>query len=246
MRATGPTLVKGGPGTGKSTVALYRIRSILEQLQRAGKAAPRLLFTTYTNALIKSSEQLLQQLLGSHAQHVRVSTADKLAYDILHNCGQVKEIASDEEFMRLLKQAVAETPFEGNLLQQQAQRQTLARMGNTYLLQEILQVIIARQVQSLEEYGRTPRAGRKLPLSATQRAVVWRVYERWRDLLQASGRECWQQRRGRPGGPPPHSQLYQRHDAAMIDEAPGPHPPGRRMLIPVCKKKNQIFLNAGA
>ncbi len=108
INAAGPTLVKGGPGTGKSTVALYRIRSMLEQLQRAGKATPRLLFTTYTNALIKSSEQLLQQLLGSHAQHVRISTADKLAYDILHGYGQVKEIASDEELMRLLKQAVAE------------------------------------------------------------------------------------------------------------------------------------------
>jgi len=31
-QVTGPTLVKGGPGTGKSTVALYRIRSLLEQL----------------------------------------------------------------------------------------------------------------------------------------------------------------------------------------------------------------------
>src|SRR5260370_39760048 len=105
-----------------------------------------------------------------------------MGYDILHSCRQVKEIASDEELMRLLKQAVAETPFEGNLLQQQAQRQTLARMGNTYVLQEILQVIIARQVQSLEEYGRTPRAGRKLPWSAKQRAVLWRGYDRGRDL----------------------------------------------------------------
>ena len=73
LKATGPTLVKGGPGTGKSTVALYRVRSLLHQLLK-NKAVeePRVLFTTYTNALVRSSEQLLEQLLGDEAAYVRV------------------------------------------------------------------------------------------------------------------------------------------------------------------------------
>ncbi len=33
INASGPTLLKGGPGTGKSTVALYRVRAMLEKLQ---------------------------------------------------------------------------------------------------------------------------------------------------------------------------------------------------------------------
>ncbi len=33
IKATGPTQVKGGPGTGKSTVALYRVRSLIEKLR---------------------------------------------------------------------------------------------------------------------------------------------------------------------------------------------------------------------
>ena len=64
IRATGPTQVKGGPGTGKSTVALYRVRSLIEKLRKMGQPAPSILFTTYTNALKKFSEQLLEQLLG--------------------------------------------------------------------------------------------------------------------------------------------------------------------------------------
>ncbi len=80
---TGPTLVKGGPGTGKSTVALYRVRSLIEQWPMINTAPPRMLFTTYTNALVKSSEQLLEQLLGSDAACVTIQTADKLAYGIL-------------------------------------------------------------------------------------------------------------------------------------------------------------------
>lgn len=75
----GPTLIKGGPGTGKSTVALYRIRSILEKAQREGKPYPKILFTTYTNALIRFSQQLLEQLLGDKVEHVKVATEGSIA-----------------------------------------------------------------------------------------------------------------------------------------------------------------------
>ena len=40
----GPTMVKGGAGTGKSTVALYRVRAILSRRNSSG--AERVLFTT--------------------------------------------------------------------------------------------------------------------------------------------------------------------------------------------------------
>src|SRR5258708_35761301 len=86
LSLSGPTLIKGGPGTGKSTIALYRVRSMLDQLRKAGKSAPRVLFTTYTNALLHASEQLLEQLLGREArqQCVQVQTADSLASKILY------------------------------------------------------------------------------------------------------------------------------------------------------------------
>ncbi len=32
MNAGGPTLLKGGPGTGKSTIALYRVRALVHEL----------------------------------------------------------------------------------------------------------------------------------------------------------------------------------------------------------------------
>ena len=69
MNATGPTQITGGPGTGKSTVALYRVQSLIQNLHKMGQPTPLILFTTYTNALVKSSEQLLQQLLGDDMQY---------------------------------------------------------------------------------------------------------------------------------------------------------------------------------
>ena len=74
LNANGPTLIKGGPGTGKSMVALYRVRELIRVLRAAGSARPRILFTTYTNALVTYSRQLLQTLLGDDVDCVEVST----------------------------------------------------------------------------------------------------------------------------------------------------------------------------
>ena len=95
IKATGPTQVKGGPGTGKSTVALYRVRSLIEKLRKMGQSEPCILFTTYTNALVHSSEQLLQQLLGEDYRYVEVQTADKKMSDILKRAGVPKKTPND-------------------------------------------------------------------------------------------------------------------------------------------------------
>jgi superfamily I DNA/RNA helicase/mRNA-degrading endonuclease RelE of RelBE toxin-antitoxin system len=248
MQVSGPTLVKGGPGTGKSTIALYRIRSLLEQLLSAGQSAPHLLFTTYTNALVKSSEQLLQQLLGENARYVEVRNADKLVYAILQQCGQIKGwgIAEPDQQMDTLINAIATTPSRGNTLQQQAQRQTLERLGNDYLLQELNSVIDARPICRVDDYLAAPRNGRQVRLNATQRRLVWSIYERWRDLLRASGKETWQQRRARAEALVERSTLYQHYDAVVIDEAQDLDPSLLRLLVKLCQAPNRLFITADA
>lgn len=65
----------------------------------------------------------------------------------------------------------------------------LERMGDSYLLQELTSVIVARQIESLGDYLATPRTGRNLRLNATQRQLVWRIYEQWCERIEASGKE---------------------------------------------------------
>jgi superfamily I DNA/RNA helicase/mRNA-degrading endonuclease RelE of RelBE toxin-antitoxin system len=244
--ARGPTLVKGGPGTLKSTVALYRIRSMLGQLRKIGIEQPRILFTTYTNALVRSSEQLLQQLLGEDARFVTVLTADKIAYDLLRKNNQLKNIIDDSTLQKLTQQAVSDVTFDGNLLQQQSQRQTLERMGCEYLLQELNSVIVARQLTRLVEYQKTPRAGRRMPLNPTQRWGVWKVYERWCEILQASGCETWQQRRSRAASLFAQSSSFQRYDAVVVDEAQDLDPSLLRLLVQLCISPTHLFITADA
>jgi len=246
LEASGPTLVKGGPGTGKSTVALYRVYSLLEQLLKAGKGTPRMLFTTYTNALVKASEQQLQQLLGTNASYVQVNTADKLAYAILQQQQAVRDIIEPAELHHVTRQAIAETVFPGNALQQAAQRQTIQRMGLDYLLQELNTVIVARQISDLDTYLATSRAGRQMRLSATQRRSVWLVYEHWHKLLLAKNKETWQQRRARAAVLVEQSSFYHFYDAVVIDEAQDLDPSALRMLINCCKESKRLFITADA
>ncbi len=244
LTATGPTLVKGGPGTGKSTVALYRVRSLIEQLYTTSQ--PKILFTTYTNALIRSSEQLLEQLLGDKVRYVTVQTADKVATDVLRNCGQLKDIVDQRELNQLLYQAINETQPDGNALQKLSQKQMLERIGIDYLSQEITSVIIARQLPNLDAYLATSRTGRQVRLSAAQRKLLWRIYERLCILLEQSGKETWQQRRARAEKLIEQSSFYHAYDAVVIDEAQDLDACALRMLIKLGKASNRLFVTADA
>jgi mRNA-degrading endonuclease RelE of RelBE toxin-antitoxin system len=77
--SAGPTLLAGGPGTGKSTVALYRARAMIDRLRSAGVERPRILFATYTPALARAGAELLGSWLGADAALVDVRTAESVA-----------------------------------------------------------------------------------------------------------------------------------------------------------------------
>jgi mRNA-degrading endonuclease RelE of RelBE toxin-antitoxin system/predicted house-cleaning noncanonical NTP pyrophosphatase (MazG superfamily) len=247
MNATGPTLLKGGPGTGKSTVALYRTREILKQLQASGVSQPRVLFTTYTNALVTFSEQLLHQLLGEDARFVEVKTADALMSSISHATEQF-QIAQTNELSKLLRQAIPQViaALEGNVLQQQAQRLILQRLQPEYLLEELTDVIDARGIETLADYQETTRTGRNISLNKTQRQAIWTLRLHFNQLLKDQGMATWAQMRlyaldrlHMMPDPP----VY---DAVVVDEAQDLSPVVLRFLVGLCRESNRLFITADA
>src|SRR6266567_9536348 len=217
IKAFGPTLLKGGPGTGKSTIALYRVRSLVQQLRKRGRDTFRILFTTYTNALVKSSEQLLQQLLSDDLQYVEVRTADRIAVSLLSQAGAAPKFIDGNELNNLVWQAVKIARFDGNAIQQQAQRQAVERLSIEYLHQEINQVIVARQVRTREEYLAVSRPGRKVRLNALRRKAIWQVYETLQRLLFQQGKATWHQARAQAEEYVTSSLVGLRYDAVIID-----------------------------
>jgi superfamily I DNA/RNA helicase/mRNA-degrading endonuclease RelE of RelBE toxin-antitoxin system len=239
LHAHGPTLLKGGPGTGKSTIALYRVGALVKDLRRQGRDDFRILFATYTDALMRSSEQLLRQLLGEDIRYVDVKTTDAIASLVLGGVNATRE----GDINYCLQQAIEKAH---DRLQQQAQRQTIERLSQDYLEQEINQVIIARQISSVEAYLNTTRPGRKVPLNATQRRAVWSVYEVYRAFLKACGWTTWPLLRSQAEQCVAHKRVSLRYDAVIIDEAQDLDVSALRMLIQLCPSPDRLFITADA
>jgi superfamily I DNA/RNA helicase/mRNA-degrading endonuclease RelE of RelBE toxin-antitoxin system len=245
ITASGPTLVKGGPGSGKSTVALYRVRELLRVLRAEGQPQPRILFTTYTNALVTFSRQLLKSLLGDDVARVEVRTADSLAREIA-GANRQTHLATSTELRQVTRQAIRAASFEGNALQKQAQVKTINALDLDYLIEEISDVIEARQLTSLDAYLAAPRHRRTQPLNEIQRRAIWSVREAFLAGLRQAGMLTWQRLRARAeeivrsgGGP-------ERYDAVIIDEAQDLDPSLLRMLIELCRAPNRLFVTADA
>lgn len=246
LSAKGPTLLKGGPGTGKSTVAIYRAARVIAALRAAGVDRPRLLFTTYTNALVRFTEQLLDSLLGADAALISVRTADAVARELAARGGASFQFLDGRAVLALVQDALQQATFVGNTLQKRAQEQAVRRLGSEYLRDEILTVIDGRGLATLAEYQAAKRAGRLVALNATQREAVWQVREALHAALRRTGATTWQHLRAVAAEIACNVPAEQKYDAVIIDEAQDLDPTALRMLVHLCAAPNRLFVTADA
>lgn len=244
VHGSGPALVKGGPGSGKTVVALYRVRALLEALRASGNHEPRILFTAYTNTLVTAARQMLRELLGdADADRVEVFTADKMAWDIADRAGFLPEkIIDDGQAMVVVKHAMDH--LAGGSQDDQALVRAIASLNLPYILDEIDSVIVAREHQSLDSYLAQSRAGRGKRLTATQRQAIWRVHEECETSAQITNKVTWAQFRRRVVQLVRTGMGPAQYDGVLIDEAQDLQPTALRMLVALCKSKDRLFLTA--
>ncbi|HEY9631566.1 MAG TPA: 3'-5' exonuclease [Coleofasciculaceae cyanobacterium] len=238
----GTMLVKGGPGTGKSTLALYRVKKLVEQGCRP------ILFTTYTNALVTYSEELLKQLLQQPPGDagVKVSTVDSLAFSYYVRTYGKPEFAGIEDCLQLLKQSIATTDLPAaNVFDRQVRRQSLERLGIAYLLQEILSVIESWGITQQADYLNLERHGRGFPLKANLRESIWAVYQTWLSLMEQQGLTTWEILRRK--ALTITAQLTEKpFQALLIDEAQDLSPVALRFLLSLVSSFEAVYLTADA
>ncbi|WMI56307.1 AAA family ATPase [Streptomyces rochei] len=210
---SGPAQVTGGPGTGKSVVALHRVKHLLDHLGDGD----RILLTTYTNALVNALRSGLESLVDDPElrERVDISTVDGFAGRVVAEApGAVplRPLMSNEEVSRWNKAAKA-TGFTGSA---------------QFLAQEYRHVVLAQGISSLAEYEEADRRGRGSRLAAAERPLVWETVERFTAGLAADGCRTWLQtcveaaRLLEAKGPP------YRH--VVVDEAQDLHPAQWRLL----------------
>lgn len=205
---SGPAQVTGGPGTGKTVVALHRVRHLLRRLE----PGERILLTTYTNALVAALRAGLAALVDDPRLlgRVDVCTVDAFAGRVAPSSR--RPLRGDEEEQRWARAARA-TGFDGS---------------PQFLAQEYKHVVLAQDVATAEAYGTTRRPGRGSRLPSARRPLVWRTMREFTERLAADGLRthlgtCAEAvERLKADGP--------RYRHVVVDEAQDLHPTQWRLL----------------
>lgn len=236
----GPTMVRGGAGTGKSTVALYRVKALLERPGATGRE--RVLFTTYTRALLTVTRQLLDQLLtADQMRRVEVATCDQIAWRVVSRARKIGALESDQAALRRLASLRARHRPGGSAFESRLRARALERLTDAWLLEEFDWILDGRGLRSLDEYLGAARPGRGLPLSERGRTAVWELHEAF--AAEAQGERYPPLRREA-------LRLVQegadvdRYDHVVVDEAQDLSPVSLALMAEVCRTSEGLFFAA--
>ncbi|MFF3715544.1 UvrD-helicase domain-containing protein [Streptomyces prasinus] len=210
---SGPAQVTGGPGTGKTVVALHRVKHLLGHL----RDGDRILLTTYTNALVNALRAGLESLVEDPELRARVdiSTVDGFASRVVAEVPDavaLRPLMSNEEVSRWGKAAKA-TGFTGSA---------------QFLAQEYRHVVLAQGVGTLAEYEAADRRGRGSRLAAAERPLVWETVQRFTAGLAEDGARTWLQTCAEAARLLEAEEPRYRH--VVVDEAQDLHPAQWRLL----------------
>ncbi len=167
----GDARICGGPGTGKTVVALHRAVHLARQAPTA-----RILLTTISRALAASLASLVQRLVGDDStvfEHITVVAIDTLPELLLDGKATTAPAADEREVRKTLKEARIDLD--------------LNNYSEDFLFDEWSQVIEVAGVDNPESYAALARQGRLVRLSRVQRHEIWRIVERATKLLAARG-----------------------------------------------------------
>jgi len=182
VSASGPILIKGVAGSGKTTIGLYRAHYLLEMIEQRRRMfndQSSVLVVTYTSTLATALKQLYQELYGDLPRTITVDTFTHWMMQQLSR-KRIYEITPRDEpaiLVRQAQQAVAEE-FPND--------DVVTTRSPNFLLGEINEVIRARGLESLQEYQLVNRVGRGVGLDREHhRPILWRIYELYEQSLNA-------------------------------------------------------------
>jgi superfamily I DNA/RNA helicase/mRNA-degrading endonuclease RelE of RelBE toxin-antitoxin system len=242
LERKGPLLTKGGPGTGKSTLALHRVQKLVED------GCESVLFTTYTNTLVNYSKQLLEQLLGQSLEiaGVKVTTVDSLAYRYYTEKHGEPKIATENQCLGCLQTALKTTEIlTSNVSERESIQQMLKQLGLPYLLEEVLDFLEGRGISTLEEYLKIERSGRKIPLRDNVRRAIWAIYQTWQERMFHNCYITWEQLR-RQALEIANQLPNKPYQAVVIDEAQDLSPVALRFLLALVPSLEGVYLTGDA
>ncbi|GIJ52209.1 DNA helicase [Virgisporangium aliadipatigenens] len=232
---SGPALVTGSAGTGKTVTGLHRAVFLAGRLPDDGS---KVLLTTFTRALADALAAQLFRLTGDPAlrRRIEVISIDRLAYEIVARHRKVN-VATDEVLAPLWQEAAT----SGSTAEDRAGRPS--RFGSVFLRREWEQVVLAQQLTSVEAYREASRGGRGTGLRAEYRDQVWHAITSVTDQLTKRGLSTHTQLADEAADIIRRSSPRYRH--VVVDEGQDLHPAQWRLLRALVPAgPNDMFLLA--
>ena len=178
----GPARVRGSAGTGKTVVGIHRAvwlakRNLTLRQGRKTQLMPTngmirpVLFTTFIKTLPPVFESLYMRLPAALAGEVHFMNVDRLVRNVCTMSGERVHVDT-----RQINEA-----FSAAFTRVAAPGTPLTRSGFTerYIREEIAVVIKGRAIESVDDYYRVARTGRRVPMGQKLRAQVWKLREAW-------------------------------------------------------------------
>jgi superfamily I DNA/RNA helicase len=228
----GPARVRGGPGTGKTVVALHRARVVA---RKRIQAPDKVLLTTFLSTLPKVWTSLMGLLDEQALAQMDVRNIDTLARELV--------VAAHGGAIAIVDAAGRQKLVEP-LLKRHDLDSSMA--GNAQLLLDEFDAFIAgRGIERQEDYLALRRRGGRSGLGRGERERVWAAFTDYRETLRKRKAWDWPHirlealRLAEAGGGP-------RYDGVIIDEAQDLSAVGMRLLLALDASANhRHFLIVG-
>ncbi|MFJ5259401.1 UvrD-helicase domain-containing protein [Streptomyces sp. NPDC088387] len=179
-RYSGPARVGGGPGTGKTIVALHRVKHLVDRLGPGN--SKQILLTTFNKNLAADLRARLLALGGPETvARVEIAHVDQLATRVVREAdpGSVKSRIDDTRALNEWRQILLETGE--------------TKWDAEFLMDEWTQVILGQAVNSRAGYFKARRAGRGRSITRADRADIWQLTERFTQRLDEKNLETHRQ-----------------------------------------------------
>jgi len=164
----GPARVTGGPGTGKTVVALHRAHML------AKRGDGKVLVTTFTSTLSETLKSGLDMLVDDEKaeSRIEVSHVDRIAHRVFRKAHGAPHILGAEDEKALWAGLIDELGLT---------------FTPVFLSEEWRQVVLARRISTADAYLAAKRTGRGRALGAAQRAQAWQAIWEFEQALTQQG-----------------------------------------------------------
>jgi superfamily I DNA/RNA helicase len=219
---SGTAQVTGGPGTGKTVVALHRARHLARQ-------GGRVLLTTFTATLTRSLAESLRLLESDDdvLSRIDVLTVDQVARRLVDEHVGKASLLREEEEKEVWRRIIRNRGLD---------------FSEAFLREEWRQVVLAQAITTSEGYLQARRTGRGRRLGPLQRAQIWRAVAEFEQELRDRNHRTFESTCVEAVRVLQGLEVLP-YDHVVVDEAQDLHPVRWRVLrAAVAKGPNDLFI----